>query len=163
MQALRIGLLRVRQNRALGGLLLVDPPCFLLLAYCCLFLCASEPAGGAPVVQTGGGEVMSGFAPSPCAWRAALMAACQARTGATPVPVPPGPCTPLLAPRRPEGEPTGLPVLGGGCRDSVGCSWCRWVWVSDQRAEASVVGVVFLLLAYCAPGGRRSETETKWL
>lgn len=101
MQALRIGLLRVRQNKALGGLLLVDPPCFLLFAYCCLFLCASEPTGAGPVVQTEGRELMSGFASSPCAWRAALMAACQARTGLTLEPAPPGPGKPLLAPRRP--------------------------------------------------------------
>lgn len=99
MQALRMGLLRVRQNRALGGLLLVEPPCFLLLAYCCLFFCASEPTGGGPVVQTGGGELMSRAAPSPCAWRAALMAACQARTGLTPAP--PWAWTPLLVLRSP--------------------------------------------------------------
>ncbi len=160
MQALRIGLLRVRQNRALGGLLLVDPPCFLLLAYCCLFFCASEPAGGGPVVQTEGREVMSGFALSPCAWRAALMAACQARTGLTPVPAPPGPCEPLFAPRSPEGEPTGLPVLGGACWGCGAWSWCRRVWLSDQSAEASVEGVVLLLLAYCAPGKRGWEKET---
>jgi len=150
MQALRIGLLRVRQNRALGGLLLVDPPCFLLLAYCCLFLCASEPTGGGPVVQTVGCILMSGFATSPCTWRAALMAACQARTGLTPEPVPPESWTPLLAPKRPQEEPTGLPVLCGACRGSGGWSWCRRGWLS----EASPGGVVLLLLAYCAPGGR---------
>ena len=121
MQALRIGLLRVRQNRARGGLLLVDPPCFLLLAYCCLFLCASEPAGAGTVVQTEGCGLMSGFSSSPCAWRAALMAACQAMTELTPVAGPPG----SWLPRRPEQEPTGLPVLGGACRGSGG--WCRWV------------------------------------
>lgn len=65
------------------------------------------------MVQTVGAELTSGFAPSPCAWRAALMAACQARTGLTPEPVTPWPWTPLLAPRRPEEEPTGLPVLDG--------------------------------------------------
>lgn len=160
MQALRIGLLRVRQKRALGGLPLVDPPCFLLLAYCCLFFCASEPTGaGAEVVQTGGRELMLGFSGSPCACRAALMAACQARTGLTPGAAPPGPWMELLAPRRPWAEPTGLPVLAGGWRDCDGWSWCRWVFLSDQGAELSVGGVVLLLLAYCAPG--KSEWETR--
>lgn len=159
MQALRIGLLRVRQNRALGGLLLVDPPCFLLLAYCCLFLWASEPTGAGPVVQTEGRELMSGFAASPCAWRAALMAACQARTGLTPEPVTPEPWMLLFAPRRPWEEPTGLPVLAGACRGSGGWSWCRWVWLSVQTAEASVEGVVLLLLAYCAPDGKQKMLE----
>lgn len=45
MQALRMGLLRLRQNRALGGLLLALLPCFLLLAYCCRFFCANAPTG----------------------------------------------------------------------------------------------------------------------
>ena len=45
MHALRMGLLRLRQNRALGGLLLALLPCFLLLAYCCRFFCASAPTG----------------------------------------------------------------------------------------------------------------------
>lgn len=148
MQALRMGLLRVRQNSALGGLLLVEPPCFLLLAYCCLFLCASEPTGAGAVVQTEGGELMSGFAQSPCACRAALMVACQARTGLTP--------EPLLALRSPEEEPTGLPVLDGASRGSGGWSWCRRVCLSDQ---ALVEGVFLLLLAYCAPRRRWWETE----
>lgn len=154
MQALRIGLLRVRQNRARGGLLLVDPPCFLLLAYCCLFLCASEPTGGGPVVQTAGCEPASGLAASPCACRAALMAACQARTELTPELVPQETWMPLLGPRRPWEEPTGLPVLAGACSCTAGLSWYRRVLLSDQSAEASVEGVVLLLSAYCAPGGR---------
>lgn len=159
MQALRIGLLRVRQKRALGGLPLVDPPCFLLLAYCCLFFCASEPTGaGVEVVQTGGRELILGFSGSPCACRAALMAACQARTGLTPGAAPPGPWMELLGPRRPWAEPTGLPVLAGGWRDCDGWSWCRWVFLSDQGAEVSVGVVVLLLLAYCAPGEREWET-----
>lgn len=45
MHALRMGLLRLRQNRALGGLLLALLPCFLLLAYCCRFFCANAPTG----------------------------------------------------------------------------------------------------------------------
>lgn len=40
-----MGLLRLRQNRALGGLLLALLPCFLLLAYCCRFFCANAPTG----------------------------------------------------------------------------------------------------------------------
>lgn len=50
-----MGLLRLRQNRALGGLLLALLPCFLLLAYCCRFFCASAPTG--MVVDTGVGRV----------------------------------------------------------------------------------------------------------
>lgn len=151
MQALRMGLLSVRQNRALGGRLLVDPPCFLLLAYCCLFLCASDPTGGGPLGQTEGRELISGFSTSSCACRAAVMAACQARTGLTVEPAPPGPWILLLAPRRPWADPTGLPVLAGGWRGSGEGSCCRWVWLSDQRAEESVEAVVRLLLACCAP------------
>lgn len=54
-----MGLLRLRQNRALGGLLLALLPCFLLLAYCCRFFCANAPTGmvvdaGAGVGGTGG-------------------------------------------------------------------------------------------------------------
>jgi len=138
MQALRMGLLSVRQNRALGGLLLVEPPCFLLLAYCCLFLWDSRPAGATadaeadPPPRLAKGSIGPGLivssdpAASPWAWRAALMAACQARTGLTPDSVgraPPEPLKPatvsprpaLLDLRRPRAEPTGLPVLAGGC------------------------------------------------
>lgn len=156
MQALRMGLLRVKQNSALGGLLLVEPPCFLLLAYCCLFLCASEPTGAGAVVQTEGGELMSGFAQSSCACRAALMVACQARTGLTPEPSPPFVRMPLLALRSPEEEPTGLPVLDGASRGSGGWSWCRRVCLSDQIL---VGGVFLLLLAYCAPRRRQWKTQ----
>jgi len=53
MQALRMGLLSLRQNRALGGLLLALLPCFLLLAYCCRFFCANAPTG--MVLDTGAG------------------------------------------------------------------------------------------------------------
>lgn len=147
MQALRMGLLSVRQNRARGGLLLVDPPCFLLLAYCCLFLWARDPTGAGPVVQTEGRELMSGLSSAaPWAWRAALMAACQARTGLTPVPELPVPWAPV--PRSPSAEPTGRPELAGACGGSEGWSWCRLVWLWDQ---ASAGGVVLLMPAYCAP------------
>lgn len=155
MQALRIGLFSVRQNRALGGLLLVDDPCFLLLAYCCLFFCASEPTGPGPVVQTEGCALMSGFAPSPFAWRAALIAACQARTGLTLEPVALGSWMPLLAPRRPWEEPTSLPELGGACRGSDEWRWWISMLLCDQSAEVSWEEVVPLLLANCAP-------EEKW-
>ena len=54
-----MGLLSLRQNRALGGLLLALLPCFLLLAYCCRFFCASAPTGmvvvAAGTVGAGGG------------------------------------------------------------------------------------------------------------
>ena len=53
MQALRMGLLRLRQNRALGGLLLALLPCFLLLAYCCRFFCANAPTGMVEVAGAG--------------------------------------------------------------------------------------------------------------
>lgn len=45
MQARRMGLLRLRQKRALCGRVLAELPCFLLLAYCCRFFWANEPAG----------------------------------------------------------------------------------------------------------------------
>lgn len=72
MQALRIGLLRVRQKSARGGLLLVELPCFLLLAYCCLFLCDSEPTGALS-------DVLMVWVPSALAFLAAVIAACQDR------------------------------------------------------------------------------------
>lgn len=50
-----MGLLSLRQNRALGGLLLALLPCFLLLAYCCRFFCANAPTG--MVVDAGAGRV----------------------------------------------------------------------------------------------------------
>lgn len=72
MQALRIGLFRVRQKSARGGLLLVALPCFLLLAYCCLFLCDSEPIGALS-------DVLTVWVPSALAFLAAVIAACQDR------------------------------------------------------------------------------------
>ena len=49
-----MGLLRLRQNRALGGLLLALLPCFLLLAYCCRFFCANAPTGMVVAAGAGG-------------------------------------------------------------------------------------------------------------
>lgn len=72
MQARRIGLLRVRQKSARGGLLLVALPCFLLLAYCCLFLCDSEPIAALS-------DVLTVWTPSALAFLAAVIAACQDR------------------------------------------------------------------------------------
>lgn len=80
MQALRMGLLRVRQKRARGGLLLVELPCFLLLAYCCLFLWVREPTGADPAgaePTTDCPLIVWGL--SPLALLAALIAACQDR------------------------------------------------------------------------------------
>ena len=152
MQALRTGLLSVRQNSALGGRLFVEPPCFLLLAYCCLFLWDSRPAGATaepdapppPPARGPGGPgliVSSDPAASPWAWRAAVMAACQARTGLTPDSVvralgPPEPLKPatvrprpaLLVLSRPRAEPTGLPALAGGWGGP-------WGWESPGRRE----------------------------
>lgn len=47
-----MGLLSLRQNRALAGLVLALLPCFLLLAYCARFFCAKAPTG---TVGTGTG------------------------------------------------------------------------------------------------------------
>lgn len=58
MQALRMGLLRLRQKSARGGLLLALLPCFLLLAYCCLFFCARAPTGR--ILDTGAGAGAGG-------------------------------------------------------------------------------------------------------
>lgn len=58
-----MGLLRVRQNRALAGLLLALLPCFLLLAYCCRFFCANAPTGMVVDVwegSAGGADVAAG-------------------------------------------------------------------------------------------------------
>lgn len=55
-----MGLLRLRQNRALGGLLLALLPCFLLLAYCCRFFCANAPTGMVVVAGAGGADGADG-------------------------------------------------------------------------------------------------------
>lgn len=49
-----MGLLRLRQNRALCGRLFALLPCFLLLAYCCRFFCANAPTGMVEVAGAGG-------------------------------------------------------------------------------------------------------------
>lgn len=71
-----MGLLSVRQNSALGGLLLVEPPCFLLLAYCCLFLCDNEPTGAGVAPGTELRALML-WETSPWELRAAWISACQ--------------------------------------------------------------------------------------
>jgi len=57
-----MGLLSLRQNRALGGLLLALLPCFLLLAYCCRFFCANAPTGMVEVAGAGGAGGAGGAA-----------------------------------------------------------------------------------------------------
>lgn len=51
-------------------------------------------------------------------------------------------------------------MLAGACGCSDGWSWCKQVWFSAQSAEAWVETVVLLLLAYCAPGGRKRKVKT---
>ncbi|KAK2821173.1 hypothetical protein Q7C36_020516 [Tachysurus vachellii] len=66
MQARRNGLFSFKQNSALCGRELAEPTP-LLLAYCCLFLAASEPTGATTVVggtsASSAGESGSGTGP----------------------------------------------------------------------------------------------------
>ena len=61
---------KLRQKRALCGRVFAELPCFLLLAYCCLFFCAREPTGttvdgggAAGVVGTAAGGAVGGAGP----------------------------------------------------------------------------------------------------